>query len=548
MLYTSQALGSGPASDEGSQEGGARGKFYDPKKEKFEEAMRKLKKDEGIEYLTPFFTQAEHELRDNKTNAVDKRVKLLKDKVVEIMRSRLGPEMGEENVEQLVSKVTQVQIKECFTQARERREEAEYKKKKAEDAEKKKKEEAEKAEEARKSEETKKKEEERKAKEWESMDKNDVIEIAFNTTRGSLAATLKRAQLLRKGIKMEDVKRWRLEHQNKEKKTDRKNYNSWVGNKKKDEYQVDLFYFMDLKKKQAIEELSQESDSRINQEEAEAIGGPHAAAEDIARNFDVDVAVAAQPKAKAKAQPKAKARSKRQEILQRIRELTWEYENGLLAVDTFSKIVAVVPMKNRDWSTIRTALERVFQQMGGKPASIYSDAEAALTSDAAKAYFREKDIVHNITLGHAPVAERMIGVIKADIVHYLRNRSEGKKWWDVVGSVVKEYNEEHVSRSTKMTPIEAAKDSNRDVVKTNLEAARKMDNPQDRIHVGDQVRVMKKKVFDKSYVPNWTEKLFKVIRMKEWDHPDLPWQLHPHDPQVKYQLGGSRQKLATVQG
>lgn len=512
-----------------SQEGGARGSLYDPKKEKFDEAMRKLKKDGGIEYLTPFFTQAEHELRDNKTNAVEKRVKLLKDKVVEIMRSKLRAEMGEENVEQLVSKITQVQIKECFTQARERREEAEYKKKTAEDAEKKKKEEAE----ARKSEETKKKEEERQAKEWESMDKKDVIEIAFNTTRGSLAATLKRAQLLRKGIKMEDVKRWRLEHQNKEKKTDRKSYNSWVGNKKKDEYQVDLFYFMDLKKKQAIEELRKESDNKINQEEAEAIGGPRAAAEDVARNFDVAVA----------AQPKAKARSKRQEILQRIRELTWEYENGLLAVDTFSKMVAVVPMKNRDWSTIRIALERAFQQIGGKPASIYSDAEAALTSDAAKAYFREKDIVHNITLGHAPVAERMIGVIKADIVHYLQNRSEGKKWWDVVGSVVKEYNEDHVSRSTKMTPIEAAKDSNHDVVKTNLEAIRKMDNPQEKIHVGDQVRVMIKKKFDKSYVPDWTEKLYKVDRVKEWDHPDLPWQLHPHDPQVKYKLADPDKEL-----
>ena len=133
---------------------------------------------------------------------------------------------------------------------------------------------------------------------------------------------------------------------------------------------MDLFYFMDLKKKQAIEELRKESDSRINQEEAEAIGGPRAAAEDIARNFDV--AVAAQPPASSgvRRQPQAKARSKRQEILQRIRELTWEYENGLLAVDTFSKMVAVVPMKNRDWSTIRIALERAFQQMGGKPASI----------------------------------------------------------------------------------------------------------------------------------------------------------------------------------
>jgi hypothetical protein len=74
------------------------------------------------------------------------------------------------------------------------------------------------------------------------------------------------------------------------------------------------------------------------------------------------------------------------------------------------------------------------------------------------------------------------------------------------------------------------------VVKTNLEAARKMDNPQERIHVGDQVRVMVKKKFEKVYSPEWTDKKYTVDRVKEWDHPDLPWQLRPHDPQVKYRL------------
>ena len=54
--------------------------------------------------------------------------------------------------------------------------------------------------------------------------------------------------------------------------------------------------------------------------------------------------------------------------------------------------------------------------MGGKPGSIYSDAEAAMTGKAAQQWFRQQGIVHNITLGHAPVAERMIGVIKIKIV------------------------------------------------------------------------------------------------------------------------------------
>ncbi len=50
----------------------------------------------------------------------------------------------------------------------------------------------------------------------------------------------------------------------------------------------------------------------------------------------------------------------------------------------------------------------------------------------------------------------------------------GQKWWNNVGKVVGEYNKEHVSRSTQMTPNEAARASDRDVVKTKLRV-----NPQE---------------------------------------------------------------------
>ena len=99
-------------------------------------------------------------------------------------------------------------------------------------------------------------------------------------------------------------------------------------------------------------------------------------------------------------------------------------------VDTFTKMIAVVPMKNKYWETIRPALEKAFGKLGGKPHAIYSDAEAALTGYEAAEYFQEQKIVHNITLGHAPVAERMIGVIKERIVHQLKShgRCGGTTW------------------------------------------------------------------------------------------------------------------------
>ena len=76
--------------------------------------------------------------------------------------------------------------------------------------------------------------------------------------------------------------------------------------------------------------------------------------------------------------------------------------------------------------------------------------------------------------------------------------------------MVKGYNENHVSRSTRMTPKDAAKESNRDEVKEQLESIRKTDNPQPRIAEGDKVRVVIKKKFEKGYMPDWSDEIYTV--------------------------------------
>ena len=49
--------------------------------------------------------------------------------------------------------------------------------------------------------------------------------------------------------------------------------------------------------------------------------------------------------------------------------------NGrLLAVDTFSKRLAVVPIPNKTTATIQSALNKALEEMGGKPGMICSDA------------------------------------------------------------------------------------------------------------------------------------------------------------------------------
>ena len=185
-----------------------------------------------------------------------------------------------------------------------------------------------------------------------------------------------------------------------------------------------------------------------------------------------------------------------------------KYSAGLLVVDTFSKKIAVVPIKDKTVATLLPALEQAFRKLGNKPEMLYTDAESGLTANATQEWLNRKQIAHNITLRHAPVAERMIGHIKNLIFKTIQITN--KKWWEVVDDVVNDYNKNHKSRSTLMTPNDAGKEANQKEVKTQLESIRKSDNPQPRIEAGDKVRVIIKKKFEKGYMPDWSDELYTV--------------------------------------
>ena len=102
----------------------------------------------------------------------------------------------------------------------------------------------------------------------------------------------------------------------------------------------------------------------------------------------------------------------------------------------------------------------------------------------------------------------MIGHIKNQIIKAIRGTN--KKWWEVVDAVVKDYNDNRVSRSTQMTPKEAEKKDIQAEVKEQLESIRKTDNPQARIAEGDKVRVIIKKKFEKGYMPDWSDEVYTV--------------------------------------
>ena len=152
--------------------------------------------------------------------------------------------------------------------------------------------------------------------------------------------------------------------------------------------------------------------------------------------------------------------------------------------------------------------------MKGKPKTIYSDNEAAFTSYEVQEYFKDEGIRHLTTLGHAPVAERQIRTMK-DMI-YKRIDHTKLNWYEVLYQVLLTYNNKMVHNVTKLTPSEAMKPSNTDLVKFNLELKRRTSRKYPNIAIGDTVRVFKKKdKLDKERVSNWSTEKYKVTDIQE---------------------------------
>jgi hypothetical protein len=88
---------------------------------------------------------------------------------------------------------------------------------------------------------------------------------------------------------------------------------------------------------------------------------------------------------------------------------------------------------------------------------------------------------------------------------------ETRKWTDILDAIVKGYNSTYHS-SIKMTPIEASKQENSEVVWWNIYGAYiTADYGSPQFKIGETVRISKhKRVFDKGYLPSFTEEYFKI--------------------------------------
>ncbi|KAL3104698.1 hypothetical protein niasHT_024930 [Heterodera trifolii] len=203
-------------------------------------------------------------------------------------------------------------------------------------------------------------------------------------------------------------------------------------------------------------------------------------------------------------------------IFDRLAKQNHGYKYLLVCIDTLSRQVFVEPVKTKTSTNMIRAFNRIFKRSKYIPWKVLTDQGKEFTARAVQHFFRAKDVEHFCMLTspqfHAGMAERANRSIKERLYRYFTERNT-YTWIEVVQDIVRAINHSPNS-SIGMRPADV-NFKNAEALRQKLHnAAENVVRRQPRYRVGDRVRIEKyKHVFQKGYLPRFTNELFKVAEV-----------------------------------
>ena len=185
----------------------------------------------------------------------------------------------------------------------------------------------------------------------------------------------------------------------------------------------------------------------------------------------------------------------------------------LAVIDIFSKYDWLVLLKNKSGKSVATAFRKMLTEP--KP-------KLVLVNKGLEFYNKEvKQLVNIYSTENeekSAVVERWNRTMKEHMFIYFSANST-KRYIDVQDALVHQYNNKHHSM-IKMTPVEASLKINENKVWRNLFLSNENRPIKPKFSVGDRARITRKKaVFNKGYMPRWTEEVFTITRIQYTDPP-----------------------------
>ena len=197
--------------------------------------------------------------------------------------------------------------------------------------------------------------------------------------------------------------------------------------------------------------------------------------------------------------------------VQNLRRYNKGYKYPLTCKDIIRKYAWVVALKTKQGQELKKAFKSILSS-GRKPRKLQTDQGTEILYRVFQKFLRDKDIEFFTTNSRlkASVVERFDRTFKNMMYKYFTYKNT-LCYIDVLPQLVKSYNNTY-HRSIKMKPSQVTKVNEAQVWHTLYgdEIHRRI---RYKFQVGDRVRISKvKRIFEKSYLPTFTEELFTIYK------------------------------------
>lgn len=193
------------------------------------------------------------------------------------------------------------------------------------------------------------------------------------------------------------------------------------------------------------------------------------------------------------------------------------YKYVLLTIDSFSKYIHLRPLKTKKASEVLDAFKSIVEEAGHAPLQLITDRGKEFLNNQLSAYLKSIETRHyapsNDTF-KAAIAERAIRTFKG-LLYKMLTASFNLRYINSLQQIAASINAR--KHSTINMPPKDVNSKNILKVWEYVNARRKKALKKkvvSDIKVGDYVRVSKNKMtnFDKAFLPNWTDEIFKVVK------------------------------------
>jgi hypothetical protein len=195
------------------------------------------------------------------------------------------------------------------------------------------------------------------------------------------------------------------------------------------------------------------------------------------------------------------------------------FKHILTVIDMFSRRGWAEPVKSKTNQDMISAFNKIFDS-GDKPMKLQTDQGLEFESREMQRFFNQHEIEQFSVKSQfkAAMVERFNRTIKTKMWRFLTHNNT-RRWLEVLPKLIEGYNKSY-HRSIKTTPNGVNEDTEMELWLLN--EPDKTDDEVLKLEVGDTVRLSKaKNVFEKGYLPSWTEEVFTVSKVLNTKPPQV---------------------------